>query len=150
APLLVGAELHLAPPAYDPAALRALVERHGITRLNCTPSAFYPLAEAGDPEALTSLRTVVLGGEPIAPARLDRWRRSASCRAAVLNSYGPTECTDVVAFHRLAPPSEEATVPLGRPIPGARLWIAGPTGFDREPAPIGVPGELWIGGGCVG
>ncbi|HYH46774.1 MAG TPA: amino acid adenylation domain-containing protein, partial [Thermoanaerobaculia bacterium] len=153
APLLVGAELHLAPSAYDPAELRTLVERHGITGLNCTPSAFYPLAEEGDPAALASLRTVVLGGEPIAVGRLERWRRSAACRAAVINSYGPTECTDVVAFHRLASPEGELPVPLGRPIPGARLWIAGAPGSDdcdREPAPIGVAGELWIGGSCVG
>ncbi len=150
APLLVGAELHLAPAAYDPGALRAYVERHGITRLNCTPSAFYPLAEEGDPAALASLRSVVLGGEPIAAVRLDRWRRSADCRAVVINSYGPTECTDVVAHHRLATPDgvgPAAGVPLGRPIPGVRLWIGGHVG---EPAPIGVPGELWIGGECVG
>jgi amino acid adenylation domain-containing protein len=148
APLLLGAELHLAPVAYDPGALRAHVERHGITRLNCTPSAFYPLAEEGDPAALASLRSVVLGGEPIAAVRLDRWRRSANCRAVVINSYGPTECTDVVAYHRLAGPAgPETGVPLGRPIPGVRLWIGGHVG---EPAPIGVPGELWIGGDCVG
>jgi amino acid adenylation domain-containing protein len=159
APLLVGAELHLAPASYDPGALRAHIERHGITRLNCTPSAFYPLAEEGDPAALASLRSVVLGGEPIAPVRLDRWRRSATCRAVVINSYGPTECTDVVAFHRLArlarlaclaPPDDvepSAGIPLGRPIPGVRLWIGEHGG---EPAPIGVPGELWIGGDCVG
>jgi amino acid adenylation domain-containing protein len=144
APLFVGAELHLAPSVYDPLELRAQVERQGITRINGTPSAFYPLAEEGDPAALASLRTVILGGEPIAVSRLDRWRRSASCQASVINSYGPTECTDVVAFHRLG---GSATVPLGRPVPGARLWIAGGAG---EPAPIGVPGELWIGGECVG
>jgi amino acid adenylation domain-containing protein len=159
APLLVGAELHLAPSAYDPLELRATIEREGITRLNCTPSAFYPLAEDDDPAALASLRSVVLGGEPIAVGRLDHWRRSATCRAAVINSYGPTECTDVVAFHRLAPPDGEGAVPLGRPIPGARLWIqsgiqsgihSGIAGAGPEPAPIGVPGELWIGGECVG
>ncbi len=154
APLFVGAELHLAPSVYDPLELRAQVERQGITRINCTPSAFYPLAEEGDPAALASLRTVILGGEPIAVSRLDRWRRSASCQASVINSYGPTECTDVVAFHRLGlglglglSGALSGGVPLGRPVPGARLWIAGGAG---EPAPIGVPGELWIGGGCVG
>ncbi len=152
APLLVGAELHLAPSAYDPAELRTLVERHGITGLNCTPSAFYPLAEEGDPAALASLRTVMLGGEPIVAGRLDRWRRSVTCRAAVINSYGPTECTDVVAFHRLAPPDALSAVPLGRPLPGVGLWIsASPDAAGSgEPAAIGVAGELWIAGGCVG
>jgi amino acid adenylation domain-containing protein len=152
APLLVGGELHLAPSLYDPAELRHWIERHQITRINCTPSAFYPLAEEGDPVALATLLSVALGGEPIALDRLDHWRRSATCRAVVINSYGPTECTDVVAFHRLAPlvppdAGEPQGVPLGRPIPGARLWIAE---GDGEPAPIGVPGELWIGGECVG
>jgi amino acid adenylation domain-containing protein len=148
APLLVGGELHLAPAHYDPAQLVATVERSGITRLNCTPSAFYPLVERGEPERLASLRSVFLGGEPIAPARLAPWLGAPGCRAEVVNTYGPTECTDVVAFHRLAAADlGSGSAPLGRPIPNARLAVLGAA---FEPVPAGVAGELSIGGICPG
>jgi amino acid adenylation domain-containing protein len=160
APFLVGGLLVLAPPAaYDPQEIAATLERHRITRLNCTPSAFYPLLplpEADGPERLSSLRSVFLGGEPIAPARLASWRRSAGRLTEVVNTYGPTECTDVVAWKRLAPPDVLAAelpdasplaVPLGRPLPGVRLLV-----LDRQlsPSPLGVCGQLAVGGVGVG
>ncbi|HEV7518136.1 MAG TPA: amino acid adenylation domain-containing protein, partial [Thermoanaerobaculia bacterium] len=145
-PLLVGGEVHLAAPQYDPAALVATIERERIARLNCTPSAFYPLLEQGEPERLAALRSVFLGGEPIASARLASWQSSPSCRAEVVNIYGPTECTDIVGCHRLAGP-DHASVPLGRPIPGARLTVFSPA---LEPVPTGVAGQLCIGGICPG
>ncbi|HEV7519010.1 MAG TPA: FkbM family methyltransferase, partial [Thermoanaerobaculia bacterium] len=97
---------------------------------------------------LSALRSVFLGGEPLSPARLARWRISPGCRAEIVNSYGPTECTDVVAFWRLAPPgSPAATVPIGRPVPNSRLWIVSP---DLTLVPQGVSGELSVGGDSVG
>ncbi|HEY6323031.1 MAG TPA: amino acid adenylation domain-containing protein, partial [Thermoanaerobaculia bacterium] len=147
APLLLGGELHLA-PAYEPAALVATIAERAITRLNCTPSALYPLLDAASLPRLAALRTVFLGGEPIARARLAPWWRSGHCRAAVVNTYGPTECTDVVAFHRLEPAApEERPAAIGRPVPGARLWVLG---GDLALVPQGVPGQLAVGGGCVG
>ncbi|HEV7519446.1 MAG TPA: condensation domain-containing protein, partial [Thermoanaerobaculia bacterium] len=130
APLLVGGRLVLADPGpYDAEEIAATVEQHRITRLNCTPSAFYPLVEPliqeVEPGRLSSLQSVFLGGEPIVTARLDLWRRSALCRAEVVNTYGPTECTDVVAFQRLPPPGGAAAgaVPVGRPLPGFHLLV---------------------------
>ena len=150
APLLSGGLLILADPApYDPREILATLERHRITRLNCTPSAFYPLLEEGGLERLSSLRSVFLGGEPIAPARLASWRRSVGRHTEVVNTYGPTECTDVVAFHRLAPEGETVpgSSPVGRALPGFRLLV-----LDRNlaPLPLGVAGELTVGGVGVG
>ena len=149
APFLMGGQLHLPPPGpYDPALLIETVGREGITRVNCTPSAFYPLAEREeDFPRLASLRSVILGGEPISLARLERWRRSPYGRAEIVNSYGPTECTDVVSFHVLPPPGVRSTVPVGRPVPGTRLQVLGP---GLEPVPLGVAGQLCVGGVCVG
>ncbi|MEA2692878.1 MAG: hypothetical protein QOJ16_2265, partial [Acidobacteriota bacterium] len=153
APLLTGGLLVLADPGlYDPREIAALVERHRITRLNCTPSAFYPLIEEVGEAGLSSLASVILGGEPISPERLASWRRSGGLRAEVVNSYGPTECTDVVAFHRLPPPGEAGSggpggMPIGRPLPGFRLLTLD---RDLQPAPIGVPGQLAVGGVGVG
>ena len=148
APLLTGGLLVLAEPGvYDPREILAAIERHGITRLNCTPSAFYPLLEEGGLERLSTLKTVLLGGEPIAAARLAPWRLSVGRPTEVLNTYGPTECTDVVACHRLAPPQAAALIPVGRALPGFFLPV-----LDRHlaPLPIGVAGQLAVSGIGVG
>src|SRR6185436_366222 len=137
APLLLGGRLILPLPGpFDPAAHVASVERHAVTRLNCTPSTFYPLLEQPQDFArLVSLRGVSLGGEPIAPARLASWRTSPWCRASILNTYGPTECTDLSTWHRLEPPGERDVVPIGRPLTGVQVWV-----LSRElaPVPVGV------------
>ena len=154
ATLLVGGELHLPPPGpFDPLRLVGAIERQRITLLNATPSAFYPLmesaGESGGFSALGPLRQVFLGGEPMAPARLAPWLAATTCRTQVVNTYGPTECTAIAAFHRLDPARapEEAAVPIGRPITRASLLV-----LDRflERCPIGVPGELYIAGAGVG
>ncbi len=149
APLLAGGTVVLGPEVYDPVALAGQIAAEGITRLNCTPSAFYPLLEAGDPARLAGLRSVFLGGEPIALPRLAAWRTAG--RSEVVNTYGPTECTDVVAFHRLGDPAAAGAVsgqvPLGGPVPGARLLVVDP---DLAPAGIGTPSQLAVGGLPVG
>ncbi|HEU4326188.1 MAG TPA: amino acid adenylation domain-containing protein [Roseiflexaceae bacterium] len=153
APLMTGGTLHLwAPGYYDPAAIARLVQQQAITLLNCTPSAFYPLIEDGQAahlELLASLRRVFLGGEPIAAARLAPWALSEHCRAEVVNTYGPTECTDICGFYRLPPAiyTEGGPVPLGRAIPGTRMLVLGP---GQELLPVGVPGELCVTGAGVG
>ncbi|HEV7518826.1 MAG TPA: condensation domain-containing protein, partial [Thermoanaerobaculia bacterium] len=150
APLLCGGLLVLADPGlYDPREIVATIERHGITRLNCTPSAFYPLLEEAGVAGLSSLRSVCLGGEPIARARLAAWRHAGGVHAEVVNTYGPTECTDVVAFHWLSPSADigSAPVPVGRPLPGFHLLVLD---HHLSPAPIGASGQLAVGGVGVG
>ncbi|WPZ32677.1 non-ribosomal peptide synthase/polyketide synthase [Thalassobaculum sp. OXR-137] len=152
APLLCGAALHFPELeiGYDPAALRAAVAKHAITWINCTPSAFYPLLEGprrSAPAALASLRHVVLGGEPIQRDRLAAWLADPSCHAVVLNSYGPTECTDVAVAGPVDPAADLPAVPLGRPIDNVRLLVVDPA---DTPQPVGIPGELLIGGAGVG
>jgi amino acid adenylation domain-containing protein len=153
APLITGGTLHLWEcDYYDPAAIAQIVEAHRITLLNCTPSAFYPLIEqalAAHLGQLCTLRHVFLGGEPIVAARLAPWLRSASCRAQVVNTYGPTECSDICGFHRLSDGAYTpgAPVPLGRPIANVQMFVLGP---DLDLLPVGVPGELCVAGVGVG
>jgi non-ribosomal peptide synthetase component F len=94
APLVTGSTLHLLPGLfYDPDRIVALIEAHGITWINTTPSAFHPLVEPAEParfRKLASLRHVFLGGEPIAVDRLAPWLGDAACRAELVNTYGPT------------------------------------------------------------
>ncbi len=153
APLIVGGTLHLSTNApYEYAPLRQHIAQHQITWLNCAPSAFYPFIEPGDAhiyQQLASLRYLFLGGEPISMERLWPWLQSPTCQATLVNTYGPTECTDISAAYRVDCPETflHQTIPIGTPIFNAELFVLGAYG---EPVPIGVPGELCIGGAGVG
>ncbi|WP_320775621.1 non-ribosomal peptide synthetase [Streptomyces sp. CRN 30] len=150
APLLCGGRLHLLGAALDDySAMARYIGEHGIEVLNCAPSAFYPLLEFGAADrfrALAPLRHVVLGGEPVDAAKLDAWVRSPAFRAAVMNSYGPTEFTDVVSHHRLTAEDlrpDGGPVPLGRPVDGIRLLVLTPR---QRLCPPYLVGELYLGG----
>ncbi len=153
APLITGGTLILDDcQTYDISRITALIRDHGVTLLNCTPSAFYPLVDAAAADgyaALSSLRFAVLGGEPISVPRLRAWLKHPNCRAEVVNSYGPTECTDICAFHRLHRGNldDYPFVPLGREIPNVQVSIRNES---LEILPDGEIGELCISGVGVG
>lgn len=152
-PLLTGGTLVLDEcQTYDITRILGLIRHHGITLINCTPSAFYPLVDAAAADgyrALASLRFAVLGGEPISVPRLRAWLERTECGAEVVNSYGPTECTDICLFHRMHRGNLDAFpfVPLGREIPNVRVTIRNE---NLEPLPDGETGELCITGDGVG
>ncbi|MDY6921996.1 MAG: amino acid adenylation domain-containing protein [Pseudomonadota bacterium] len=148
APLWCGARLVL--PAfqeYDPGRLVDTIEQEEITWLNCAPSAFYPLVEnPADWPRLGSLRYVFLGGEPINLERLAPWLEQTACR--LINSYGPTECADIAAWHEVTLADRQAAaIPIGRPNDNVELYILGE---HQELLPVGASGELYIGGAGVG
>ena len=154
APLLFGGRLHLL-SAYDPAQIAQTIFQHKITWINCTPSAFYPLIERGHDLAaqrqsfsqLHSLRHLFLGGEPISITRLQPWMQAETFQAEIVNTYGPTECSDICAAYVIAPDFTEEVVPIGRPIDQAQLFILD---TSLQPTPIGIAGELHIGGKGLG
>ncbi len=153
APLCLGSTLYLASPgAYDPYEIVKQVDRHQISWLNCTPTAFNLILLAAEKQGyrdLSPLRHVFLGGEPIQVPSLEPWLLSPLCQATVVNSYGPTECTDVCTFHRLSliGSRDRASVPIGKPIWNTQLFVLN---NHRQLQPIGVAGELYIGGAGVG
>ncbi len=153
APLITGGTLILdGCQTYDISRITGLIREHGVTLINCTPSAFYPLvdAAAGDHyNALASIRFAVLGGEPISIPRLRAWLEHPNCKAEVVNSYGPTECTDICAFYRLHKGNLDdfPFVPLGREIPNVHVSIRNES---LAPLPDGEIGELCISGAGVG
>jgi amino acid adenylation domain-containing protein len=136
---------------------RAFLERcreWGITVLDL-PTAYWhelvaELEDGGGAELPEALRLVVIGGERALPERLRAWRERFGGRVRLVNSYGPTETTIVATLCELAavPEGEAAPrhVPIGRPVAGARVYVLDPRG---EPAPVGVPGELYVGGAGV-
>lgn len=153
APLLAGGVVVLHPPGpYDLKAILSEIAQKSVTHVNMTPSAFYPLvdaARANDYEPLATLRAVVLGGEPIATARLRSWLKAPACRAFVANTYGPTECADICAWYRLDRTNVDAHayVPIGRPIPNVGVGIMDDA---LRLLPPGELGELCITGIGVG
>ncbi|CPH20460.1 syringomycin synthetase [Burkholderia pseudomallei] len=97
-----------------------------------------PLAELAyaTGQSNAGMRTLLIGGD-----RLSRWPDSMPPGQMLVNNYGPTEATVVATSGRLQP--GEATPPIGRPIANTRVYV-----LDAwlRPAPIGVAGELYIGG----
>jgi amino acid adenylation domain-containing protein len=146
-PLLVGATLHLGTEPFDPARLLQQIRIHSIRCLNVAPSAFHALMDADVEHALSGLRRVMLGGEPIQVHKLLQLREP---RPQIVNNYGPTECSDVVAYHCLQEPMQQyaaAGVPLGKPLRNTRLYV-----LDSclQPTPVGVFGEICVAGAGVG
>ncbi|WP_422775841.1 amino acid adenylation domain-containing protein [Pseudomonas mediterranea] len=143
APLMIGASLHLAEEPFNPSAIVAQIAETGITHLNMSPSAFHALVDADRHAALACLKRVVLGGEPIQVAMLEKLPLP---RPAIINSYGPTECSDVVAWHTADTDLERyrhRSIPIGRPIRNMQLHVLDAHG---QLLPVGVPGEIHIGG----
>ncbi|UCH96965.1 MAG: amino acid adenylation domain-containing protein, partial [Candidatus Aminicenantes bacterium] len=123
-----------------------------VSWINCTPSMFYKLVEYeenSEEKRLTSLRYVFLGGEPISMTLLIDWLESAACRAQIVNTYGPTECTDICASFRIEEPRRclEEAIPVGHPVYNVQLYVVSKS---LQLVPVGVPGELFIGGEGVG
>lgn len=153
APLRCGGAVVIYPSGpFDLTRLSDIIQRHRVTVMNCTPSAFYPLVEPFDEFAaarLASLRLAVLGGEPISISRTRGWLESGAGRVEIANTYGPTECTDICGFHRLTAENLDAYpfVPIGGTIPNVQVAV-----FDEalSVVPIGEAGELIVGGVGVG
>jgi acyl carrier protein len=90
------------------------------------------------------VRRVIIGGEQALPEALAQWRRgTADHPARLVNTYGPTETTIVATRQELAGGANTPTIPIGRPIAGAQVYVV-----DRrlQPVPPGVAGELLVGG----
>jgi amino acid adenylation domain-containing protein len=96
-----------------------------------------------------AVRLVIIGGERALPARLATWYQRVTSRVRLVNTYGPTEATVVATICDLSPPATDVLpqeVPIGRPIRDVRVYL-----LDRflQPVPIGVAGEIYIGGAGV-
>ena len=94
----------------------------------------------------SSLRLVTIGGERPQPAEVAAWRERARGSLRWFNTYGPTEATVEATLHEATAPSAgnpEAELPMGRPIANVQVYVL--DGHLR-PVPVGVPGELCIGG----
>ncbi|MCY7915277.1 non-ribosomal peptide synthetase, partial [Bacillus haynesii] len=154
--MIPGASMYLLPPGWekDPALMTEAFVNEGVTTAHFIPAmanSFIDQVEMETEEKRTSLaktlKRVFAGGEALAPQTAARFARSLP-ETAVIHGYGPTEATVDAAFYRYdrEKDRERMRLPIGKPVPGARLYI-----LDREKAvqPIGVAGELYIAGAGV-
>jgi pristinamycin I synthase 3 and 4 len=148
--LSTGAALVLVPAgdAGDPARVLELLRTHRVTvLLAVVPSflrALLHAAEAAGGGAFPELRRVMTTGEALHGADCARAWCAFGARLALVNQYGPTECTMIATAHPVEDAdAAAAVVPIGRPVSNAAAYVLDPAG---EPVPAGVPGELHVGG----
>src|SRR2546421_11879584 len=143
-PLLTGACLVVARPGghQDPAYLASLIAQQQISTLHFVPSMLQMfLMEPELEERCKSLKRVICSGEALSFELQERF--FSRLDAGLHNLYGPTEASIDVTYWQCQRESHDWTVPIGRPIANTQIYI-----LDRSshPVPIGVPGELYIGG----
>jgi non-ribosomal peptide synthetase component F len=108
----------------------------------CLPSLFSLLLTYNESQKFASLNTVIVAGEAC-PVDLVRLHYKRLPEAVLYNEYGPTEGTVWCSVYRIPSDFEGNTVPIGRPIANMQIFILDP---EQQPVPIGVAGELYIGG----
>jgi amino acid adenylation domain-containing protein len=142
--LTTGGALALPPHRIeqDVQALTEFIARHHVTHTLCLPSLWEAVLSHAPLEQLTSLQTVIVAGEAC-PTRLVSRHYDALPDVVLWNEYGPTEATVWSTVHEVARDPKEPRVPIGSPIAGTFVRVLDERG---EPAPVGVPGELYIGG----
>ncbi|MEU8271109.1 amino acid adenylation domain-containing protein [Sphaerisporangium sp. NPDC049002] len=141
--LMTGGTLHLVPSRTAAPDLAACFAKARIDYLKITPSHLAALLAEASPRELLPRRLLILGGEASPWAWAKELAALGGC--AVVNHYGPTEATVGVTTLRADPavPDVAPTLPIGRPLPGARAYV-----LDEHlrPVPVGVPGEIHLGG----
>ena len=131
--------------ASEPEAIIEAIERYEVTHINFAPSVFsFFLDELStqNMHRLRSLKYVMLAGEALAVDIVRRFQALPSA-IALENIYGPTEATIYGSAYSIPKPFTGSTVPIGKAVPNATLYVVDEHGALQPPD---APGELWIGG----
>ncbi|USQ87996.1 amino acid adenylation domain-containing protein [Streptomyces phaeoluteigriseus] len=147
ATLVAGATVVVADPVFwTPDELPARLAEHGVTVLEITPSYYRAVLESPHLPLLDSLKLMNVGSDVVTGLDARRWTETG-LPARFLCNYGPTEATVTCLLHPVPETPAEGdaagALPLGRPVPGTRAYILD---ADLRPVPVGVPGELYLGG----
>lgn len=121
-------------------SLPGQIRHHNITHFQCTPAlAGMLLTDEEARASFRSIKTFMVGGEALPVALATQLKQAVS--GNVINMYGPTETTIWSTIYPVN--NDQSSIPIGRPIANTEIYI-----LDRNllPAPIGVAGELYIGG----
>jgi amino acid adenylation domain-containing protein/FkbH-like protein len=145
APLLHGGTCVLFPEGVpDFAELEKGLRRHRVQTLWLTASLFNAIVDER-PQTLRGIEQLLTGGEALSPPHIRRAMTLLGSPPRLINGYGPTESTTFACCYPIPqPPLTDATsVPIGRPIANTRAYVLD---ARRQLSPIGVPGELYLGG----
>jgi amino acid adenylation domain-containing protein len=129
----------------DPLRLKQEVQRLGVESLLCVPSLYKHFFEYSVGSEKKQLSRVIVAGE-VCPPDLVAKSAQQEPQVELFNEYGPSEATVWASMYRCAHPLGRQSVPIGRPIANTRVYILNRWG---EPVPIGVAGEVYIGGAGV-
>lgn len=146
-PLLHGAKLVIVPTSVllSPRELVAMIERHKLSTFFITTGAFNQLAQHVA-DIFRSAKLVMTGGEAANPACFQEVLQGGA-PDRLLHVYGPTECTTFATSHLVREVAPDAvTIPIGRPIANTTAYVLNER---RQLLPVGVPGELYLGGDGV-
>ncbi|MFI6579580.1 amino acid adenylation domain-containing protein [Embleya sp. NPDC050493] len=142
-PLVAGARMVVIDKntMLDPKALTDALTRHRISTLVLTTAVFNQVV-AAQPDAFRTLRHLLFGGEAVNPDRVAQ-ALAAGPPQRLIHCYGPTETTTFATWHLVERIEEHRTVPIGRPVVNTGVHV-----LDERlnPVPVGVVGELFIGG----
>jgi amino acid adenylation domain-containing protein len=143
-PLLTGAALTMLDPGahIDPRRLADAVRAERISVLHFVPSMLEEFLNEADTAGCESVRLVLSGGEALTEALARRAFERFGPAVVVRNAYGQAEAT-CGATSWTCDPLSGGPIPIGRPVANTRIYLLD---ARLRPVPIGVPGELWIGG----
>lgn len=146
-PLLMGQTVHVVPEEVTPERLGpVLASAAPYSFVKLTPGHLQVLArQLGPAQARAFAGRLVVGADAFPESVLRAWRR-LDPHTPVLNEYGPTEASVANCVHETGDGGGSGTLPIGRPIPNTTMYVLDE---DGEPVPVGVTGELYIGGACV-
>jgi amino acid adenylation domain-containing protein/non-ribosomal peptide synthase protein (TIGR01720 family)/FkbM family methyltransferase len=142
-PLLAGARLVMARPGAqgDSRYLVDLIQREKITTMHFVPSMLAAFLEDSGVSECHSLKHMICSGEALPFDLKERFRQRLQCE--LHNLYGPTEASVDVTYWDCATEIERPIVPIGRAIANTQIYVLDE---NLEPVPVGVRGELYIGG----
>ncbi|MED1747008.1 amino acid adenylation domain-containing protein, partial [Brevibacillus borstelensis] len=147
-PLLAGNKVVLVPQDNSLDGLVTVLREHRkFSFIKLTPAHLKVLSQKLDPTEVRGMfRKMIIGGEALLASDVEFWRKHAP-ETVLYNEYGPTEAVvGCIVYEIPSTAVLEGTVPIGRPIAGARIYILDE---NKKPVPVGSPGEIFIGGAGV-
>ena len=144
-PLISGATLHLLPNEEnkDLFAIQNVMKQERITHFSTSPRLLKTMIEQMNAEDFIDVQHVVVGGEQLETDTVEKLY-SLQPHIRINNEYGPTENSVVSTFHPVQSADEQITI--GKPVANHQAYILG---AHQQIQPIGVPGELYVGGAGV-
>ncbi len=126
----------------EPLSIAKFIAKYQVSHLLCIPSYYAQLLDHNSRQQLATLSTAIVAGESC-PKTLLELTNQLVPNVSIFNEYGPTEATVWSSVYSSQDKESESWLPIGRPIANTQIYI-----LDKhlEPVPIGVPGELYIGG----